>query len=161
MLSIPNPYYIISLCCLLLASHRVKGEVLYLTPQELMEGIQNRAYAAVIDVRSKEDWDKGHIPNATLVASLNEMDLPPLPKVITGSCNKKDQKIVVTCRTGARAAVAANKLVAAGYKATIYNGGGTDDWTTAGFELVQTDSLESCSGEYPLHHMILCLSLRY
>jgi len=129
------------------ASHQVNGEILSVTPQEIKDGIQNNVYAAIIDVRSQAEWDTGHIPNATLVASLNTMDLPPIPQAITSSsCNGEDQKIVVTCRTGARAEVAAKKLIAAGYKATIYNGGGTADWTAAGFELVQTESSKSCAG---------------
>jgi len=145
----PVPYLsvscIVSLCYSLQASHHVNGEIESITSEQLNEGIRNQLYAAVIDVRSQTDWDLGHIPNATHIASLNTMDLPPIPQAITGSCNAEDQKIVVTCRTGFRAAIAADKLFAAGYKATIYNGGGTDNWIAAGFELVQTESRESCT----------------
>jgi len=147
MRSVPYLSCIVSIYYSLQVSHCVNGEIESITSEQLNEGIRNQLYAAVIDVRSQTDWDLGHIPNATLIASLNTMDLPPIPQVITAvSCNAEDQKIVVTCRTGARAAVAAEKLFAAGYKATIYNGGGTDDWTAAGFELVQTESLKSCTG---------------
>jgi len=146
MRSVPYLSCIVSLYYLLQASHHVSGEIETITAEQLNEGIQNQLYAAVIDVRTQAEWDLGHIPNATLIASLNTMDLPPIPQGITGSCDAEDQKIVVTCRPGARAAVAADKLIAAGYKATIYNGGGTADWTAAGFELVQTESRESCTG---------------
>eukprot|EP00555_Chaetoceros_dichaeta_P013366 CAMPEP_0198252044 /NCGR_PEP_ID=MMETSP1447-20131203/2668_1 /TAXON_ID=420782 /ORGANISM="Chaetoceros dichaeta, Strain CCMP1751" /LENGTH=103 /DNA_ID=CAMNT_0043937199 /DNA_START=49 /DNA_END=356 /DNA_ORIENTATION=+ len=103
MRSVPYLSSIFSLYYSLQTSHQVNGQILSVTPQQIKDGIRDNLYAAVIDVRSQADWDTGHIPNATLVASLNTMSLPPIPQAITGSCNEEDQKIVVTCRTGARA----------------------------------------------------------
>merc|ERR1712079_791211 len=80
------------------------------------------------------------------MGNLQQNTFPPFPTELGRWCNKNDIVIVVYCRSGARANVAISNLLAGGYEATLYNGGGTNDWLGAGFDLVQTDSiLPSCA----------------
>lgn len=76
--------------------------------------------APVIDVRTQEEWDAGHlekaklIPVADLQGRLAEVD------ALTGS--DKSKPIVVVCRSGGRAEKAKAMLLAAGYS-NVVNGG--------------------------------------
>lgn len=82
------------------------------------------AGAAVIDVRSPEEYAEGHVPNAInipvseLSARLAEVD-----KLVAGD---KTRPVVVYCAAGGRAAKAKAQLDAVGY-AQVINGGGVDD----------------------------------
>lgn len=75
----------------------------------------------VIDVRTPEEYNSGHIPDAELV---------PL-QVLDGMSNelKKDQRYVIVCRSGNRSQQASEILVEKGFK-DIYNmSGGMNTWT--------------------------------
>jgi len=116
-------------------------DVFTITAEELNDGIQNQLFDAVIDVRTQEEWDEGHIPTATFIESLSSLDVSSsFPTMLQEHCNEKNKLIAVYCRSGARAGVAAQKLINAGYKATIYNAGGVNQWLAANFNLVETKS---------------------
>ncbi len=78
--------------------------------------------AAVIDVRSPEEFASGHIDRAVNIP-VDELParLDDVRKVAT-----KDQPVVVYCASGHRAAKAKQALTAAGYSRVV-NGGGFDD----------------------------------
>ena len=80
----------------------------------------------LLDVRTKEEFDAGHIAGAVLLPNETIVDTPPeaLPD--------KDAEILIYCRSGNRSAQAANKLVAMGYT-NVYDFGGIIDWP---FEVV-------------------------
>jgi len=75
----------------------------------------------VLDVRTQEEYDAGHIENAVLLPNETISDTEPdlLPD--------KDAEILIYCRSGNRSAQAANKLVAMGYT-NVYDFGGIVDW---------------------------------
>lgn len=76
----------------------------------------------VLDVRTPEEFEKKHIPNAILL---------PLEEIREGnfaSLPDKNQKILVYCRTGRRSKEASEILVKNSYK-NIYEFGGIVDWT--------------------------------
>ena len=116
-------------------------------PSEFYEGVMSGTFDAVIDVRTQSEWDSGHVPNATHIESLHLQNMPPFPEILEeGSCNSESSTIVVYCRSGARAGAAIQKLLDAGYKGTLYNGQGTNQWKDAGYSLVKTDSVDpKCS----------------
>lgn len=63
----------------------------------------------IIDARTQEEYDEGHIPGAILIpeyeiADRAEKELPD-----------KDQLILVYCRSGRRSKIAAEELVKLGY----------------------------------------------
>lgn len=75
----------------------------------------------ILDVRTMEEFNTGHIQNAVLIPD-TEIGAKA-PDVLTD----KDQTILVYCRTGRRSAEAAKKLVDLGY-INIYDFGGIVDW---------------------------------
>ena len=76
----------------------------------------------ILDVRTQEEYDEGHIPGAICIPNETIGDQPPalLPD--------KDQLILVYCRSGNRSKQASAKLAALGYT-NIKEFGGIIDWT--------------------------------
>ena len=75
----------------------------------------------IIDARTQEEYDQGHIPGAILIpeyeiADRAEKELPD-----------KDQLILVYCRSGIRSKIAAEELVKLGYT-NVKEFGGIIDW---------------------------------
>ena len=75
----------------------------------------------IIDARTQEEYDQGHIPGAIMIpeyeiADRAEKELPD-----------KDQKILVYCRSGRRSKIAAEELVKLGYT-NVKEFGGIIDW---------------------------------
>lgn len=71
----------------------------------------------ILDVRTKEEYDQGHIKNAILVPNESIDKTPPreLPD--------KQAEILVYCRSGNRSKKAAEKLAAMGYTHVLEFGG--------------------------------------
>lgn len=68
----------------------------------------------ILDVRTKEEYDKGHIPGAKLIpVEVIPMNLAQLDKY-------KDKPVLVYCASGAKSAVAIITLENNGFK-NIYN----------------------------------------
>lgn len=76
----------------------------------------------IVDVRTREEYDEGHIPGAICIPNEEITDTKPelLPDV--------DQVILIYCRSGRRSKEAAEKLFNMGYT-HIYEFGGIIDWT--------------------------------
>ena len=75
----------------------------------------------IIDARTQEEYDQGHIPGAILIpeyeiADRAEKELPD-----------KAQLILVYCRSGRRSKIAAEELVKLGYT-NVKEFGGIIDW---------------------------------
>jgi len=86
--------------------------------KELMDSLD--AYV-LLDVRTEEEFNEGHIPGAILIpdSSIEENAETLLPD--------KDATIFVYCRSGRRSALAAETLSSMGYT-SIYDFGGIIDW---------------------------------
>lgn len=86
--------------------------------QELMD---NEEGYVILDVRTPEEYDTGHIPGAVNVPNeeIGSEDLEALPD--------KDQLILVYCRSGNRSVQASEKLVALGYT-NVVEFGGINSW---------------------------------
>lgn len=80
--------------------------------------------AFVLDVREPEEWEAGHIDNATLIP-LGELQsrLAEIPK---------DREVVVVCRSGNRSATARDLLLDAGFSSVASMAGGMNDWQSQG-----------------------------
>ncbi len=102
-----------------------KAEYRKITPEEAKEMMIEGNI--ILDVRTQEEFEQGHIPGAILllVDSILDGDLGILPD--------KNQIILVYCRSGNRSARAAKALVDAGYT-KVYDFGGIRDWP---YEIVQ------------------------
>jgi phage shock protein E len=93
-----------------------------LTPQVYQEDFATRQHV-LLDVRTAEEFNSGHIPGATNIA------LPDLPQQM--NTLPKDQPIVLYCRSGARSSSAASMLVEAGFE-DVHDLGGIIRWQQQG-----------------------------
>ena len=75
----------------------------------------------ILDVRTQEEYDQGHIPGA-IVISYEE-----IKEKAEGALPDKNQLILVYCRSGRRSKIAAEALVELGYT-NIKEFGGILDW---------------------------------
>lgn len=87
------------------------------SPSNLAQLIQQGAL--VLDVRSQEEFVRGHYPQAS------HIPLDQLPLKLNNLC-PTHRTILVYCASGGRSAVAARMLKAAGY-ANVINAGGLAD----------------------------------
>ena len=76
----------------------------------------------ILDVRSKKEYDAGHIPGAISIP--NEDIGSEKPDKLPDSA----QVILVYCRSGNRSRQASQKLAELGYT-NVYDFGGINDWT--------------------------------
>ena len=76
----------------------------------------------IVDVRTQEEYDSGHIPGAICIPneSIGTEQPEELPDL--------DQIILIYCRSGNRSKQAAQKLFDMGYT-NVYEFGGINDWT--------------------------------
>ena len=75
----------------------------------------------ILDVRTQEEYNQGHIPGAIVIS--HEEIVEKAEEVLTD----KDQLILVYCRSGRRSKIAAEALVELGYT-NIKEFGGIIDW---------------------------------
>ena len=76
----------------------------------------------VVDVRTQEEYDSGHIPGAICIP--NESITTEKPEQLPDF----DQTILIYCRSGNRSKKAAQKLANMGYT-NVYEFGGINTWT--------------------------------
>ena len=98
-------------------------EAVYLniTPQEAKEIMDTQEGYVILDTRTQEEYDTGHIPGAIVL---------PYDEVLQkaeGILTDKNQLILVYCRSGRRSKLAAEDLVKLGYT-NIREFGGISDW---------------------------------
>ena len=88
-----------------------------ITMQEAREVFKTEGDYIILDVRTVEEYDSGHIPRAINVPlqDIGEEDIPELPD--------KEQTIYVYCRSGNRSKTASERLVNLGYTDVIEFGG--------------------------------------
>lgn len=94
---------------------------LNITAEEARNLMDSEKDRIILDVRSREEYDQGHIPGAILIPDTEieakAADLLP----------DKDQLILVYCRSGRRSKLAAQSLADLGYT-NIREFGGILDW---------------------------------
>lgn len=93
----------------------------HLTHEDALQLIESNPDAIILDVRTKAEYDRKHIPNALLV---------PVDELRSGNFSKlpdKDAVILIYCWTGRRAEDSAEILIEHGYK-KVYEFGGLVDW---------------------------------
>ena len=81
---------------------------------------KDAAMPPVIDVRTVQEWDKGHLEGAVLIP------YDQISERIDSVVKDKSQKIYLYCRTGHRAGIAKEALEKLGYK-DIINLGSLED----------------------------------
>ena len=92
-----------------------------ITAEEAKEIMDSEEGYIILDVRTQEEYDQGHIPGAIVIP--HEKISEKAEEVLTD----KDQLILVYCRSGRRSKLAAEALVELGYT-NIKEFGGIIDW---------------------------------
>jgi len=92
-----------------------------ISAEEAKEVMDNETQYLILDVRTKEEFDEGHIPEAVLLPN-EEID-----EDVSEVLPDKEQKILVYCRSGNRSKQASDKLSKLGYS-NIIEFGGIIDW---------------------------------
>ena len=92
-----------------------------ITAEEAKQIIDTEEGYIILDVRTQEEYDQGHIPGAIVIS--HEEIAEKAEEVLTD----KDQLILVYCRSGRRSKIAAEALVELGYT-NIKEFGGIIDW---------------------------------
>ena len=98
-------------------------EAIYMniTAQQAKEIMEQEEGYVILDTRTQEEYDTGHIPGAILIP------YDEVKEKAEAQLTDKAQLILVYCRSGRRSKLAAEDLVALGYT-NIKEFGGIIDW---------------------------------
>jgi len=93
-----------------------------ISPAEVKKILDSGEKIILLDVRTKEEYDEGHIPKSILLpyTEIDEKAAKLLPD--------KNASIIVYCRSGRRSKIAAKMLLRLGYT-KIADMGGINRWT--------------------------------
>ena len=92
-----------------------------ITAEEAKQIIDSEEGYIILDVRTQEEYDEGHIPGAIVISH------EEITEKAEGVLTDKNQLILVYCRSGRRSKLAAEALVELGYT-NIKEFGGIIDW---------------------------------
>ena len=99
-----------------------KGAVyVNITAEEAKQIMDSEEGYIILDVRTQEEYDEGHIPGAIVISH------EEIAEKAEGVLTDKNQLILVYCRSGRRSKLAAEALVELGYT-NIKEFGGIIDW---------------------------------
>lgn len=104
-----------------------KATVQDITPEEAKERLDSDEAIILVDVRSKEEFDSGHIEGAVL------LPVDQIQKNAAEVFPDKDAVYFVYCRSGSRSGAATAMMVDLGYQ-NVFDLGGIIDWP---YEVVQ------------------------
>lgn len=125
-------FFILAAILLLLTACSSGGQVMdgedmvrsytQISQEEAKQMMEQDGTQIIVDVRTQEEYDSGHIPGAICIPneSIGTEHPEELPDL--------DQVILVYCRSGNRSKQAAQKLFDMGY-INVYEFGGINDWT--------------------------------
>ena len=91
-----------------------------LTPEQAKARMEENPDLILLDVRTQEEFEQGHIPGAVCLP--NEMIAADMPFPFA-----KDTELLLYCRSGRRSADAAKKLRDMGFT-NVFDFGGIIDW---------------------------------
>ncbi|MBI2469978.1 MAG: rhodanese-like domain-containing protein [Planctomycetes bacterium] len=104
---------------------KTQTEVKNISPKQAKELIDKEKDVFVLDVRTKEEYDKMHIKGANLIPIQEmEQNISKIPK---------DRKVIVHCAAGKRSAKACEMLKDKGLKELYNVDGGINKWQAEGF----------------------------
>ncbi|MFN8445558.1 MAG: molybdopterin-synthase adenylyltransferase MoeB [Caldilineaceae bacterium] len=104
-----------------------KSEIAEMTAQQLKQRVDSGDKLTIIDVRERDEWVQGFIPNSTFIPR-GYLELQ-----IEQNQPDRDAPVVVYCAGGVRSALAARNLKEMGYNNVISLIGGFNGWKNAGF----------------------------
>jgi len=96
-----------------------------ISQKQLQHLMKSDTQPILLDVRTVEEFEQGHIPNAI---NIPHKELEARLAELSG---KNDSQIVIYCRSGRRAEVAKQVLVDAGYTQLDHLSGDFNAWTSS------------------------------
>lgn len=106
------------------------SKIQFVSPTELTIKV-NREDAQLVDIRSADDFKKGHITGA------RNMPLAQFASQIATLEKNKDAPIIVICQAGMSAQGAAKQLIQAGFSKVAVLRGGMGKWQEANLPVVK------------------------
>ena len=110
-----------------------------ISQEEAKQLMEQDGTKVIVDVRTQEEYDSGHIPGAICIP--NESIETEQPEELPDP----QQVILIYCRSGNRSKQAAQKLFDMGYT-NVYEFGGINEWTG---EIVTDDKKDNTESERP------------
>jgi len=108
---------------------QTQAKYVNITAEDLYKRVKAGEKPLIVDVRTQEEWQAGHIDIAKLIPL---QSLPDGAKALD-----KNQEIVLICRSGNRSAQAAELLAAAGFTKLVNVTGGMQSWEKLGAPMVK------------------------
>lgn len=104
-----------------------KSEIEEISAQQLKQWMESGERLTVIDIRERDEFVQGHLPDATFIPR-GFLELQ-----IEQHHTDRDQPVIVYCAGGVRSALAARNLKEMGFTRPISLIGGFNGWKNAGF----------------------------
>ena len=94
----------------------IKKTIKLIKPEKAKRMINQNKIKNILDVRSKKEWNRGNYPNSV------NIPIEPFDKLNQENLEKfnKKEPILIYCRSGRRALIAANRLKKFGFKDIYY-----------------------------------------
>ena len=105
-----------------------KSEIKEMSPQELKQQLDAGAEYTLVDVRERDEFVQGHVPDAKFIPR-GFLELQ-----IEQNEPDREKPLVIYCAGGTRSALAARNLKEMGYENVISLIGGFTGWKNAGFD---------------------------
>ncbi len=129
-----NIFYTLAIAGLAIYFAYVKGWIFSdfesINPKSAYELLQNDTNVTLLDVRTPDEFSKGHISGATLIP------VDELSHNISKLSDVKDTKIIVYCHSGTRSVAASRILVENGFVPLNVTGGITA-WKAQGLAVTE------------------------
>jgi len=128
-------YRVIAVFVLLLSGtacqkqHGGNGDGIDISRKQLKQWRDQKLNVHILDVRSKKEFESGHIPNAM------NIDYTEISSRLDELNPYKNHKIVLYCRTGRRAGIAIKTLKKAGFSELYHLTGDIIGWREAGLPI--------------------------
>lgn len=110
------------LVLLLAASNVSLADMVDISQTELMQRIETGHEQLLLDVRSPEEYREGHVPGAVNISH------DQLEARVAEIGSHKNKDVVLYCRSGRRASIAAEILQSAGFSKLQHLDGDMFDW---------------------------------
>lgn len=129
--------------------NHIRASVPEVTPAQVAEWRQQGREPVVIDIRERDEWIQGHVPDAWhLSRSFLELQIEQIEP-------DRDAEIVLYCAGGVRSLLAARNLQEMGYEQVYSMIGGFGGWKSAGLEVNVPRFLSPMQRERYDRHIIL------
>lgn len=109
-----------------------ESQLIKLTPEQVKGILDKKENYVILDVRERSEYVNGWIEAENFQYIGRGILEPTLSR--TGAI-KFDDKVIVVCKTGQRAALAGVSLKKMGYKNVYFMAGGMDEWIKKGYPI--------------------------